>query len=210
VARGYRIAAIGKKLCQLLLATSRWPLATSLGARGVTYLVVMFSIILMGATLTAVGKQWKVILQRDHEAELRFRGERIKLAIQSYAADYEVRKAARPNRYPLTLEQLTQKPKRYLPVVYKDPITRQEFALIKVGGEIRGVKSRSKDAPLDQVHFKNATAYDQIRFEVAAGSSGCIPSPNPINPLLTNPCAVPTEPMPALPPNALPAGSPGP
>jgi hypothetical protein len=181
-----------------------------LGQRGVTYLVVMFAIMVMGAGLTAVGKQWKVILQRDHEAELRFRGERIKLAIQSYAADYEVRKASRPNRYPLTLEQLTQKPKRYLPVVYKDPITKEDFELIKVAGEIRGVKSRSKDAPLDQVHFKNATAYDQIRFEVAAqGAGGCIPTPNPLNPLLINPCP-PTEPMPPIPPGALPAGSPGP
>lgn len=202
LAIGYRLLAMGRRIKRCVSAHCLSPIAHSLraDARGVTYLIVMFAIMLMGVGLTAIGKQWKVVVQREQEAELRFRGERIKTAIQLYAADYEVRKASRPNRYPLTLEQLTQKPKRYLPVVYKDPITRQDFELIKVGAEIHGVKSRSKDAPLDQVHFKNATAYDQIRFEVASGKAGCIPSPNPLNPLLANPCTAPTEPMPAIPP----------
>jgi len=100
-----------------------------------------------------------------------FRGNRIKTAIELYAADYQVRKATRPNVYPLKLEQLTEKPKRYLPVVYKDPITGQDFELIKVGAEIRGVKSRSKDKPLDMVHFKNADTYDQIAFQAQAPAS---------------------------------------
>jgi type II secretory pathway pseudopilin PulG len=150
----------------------------------VTYLLVMFSIVVMGVALTAVGKQWKVVLQRDHESELLFRGNRIKTAIQLYAADYEVQKATRANRYPLSLQQLTQKPKRYLPKVYKDPITGQHFDLIKVGAEIRGVKSRSKQVPLDQVQFKKATAYNQIAFQAETQSApGCVPSPNPLNPL---------------------------
>jgi hypothetical protein len=200
LAIGNRLWAIGQKVSRILFPDRPSPIAHRLPASaGVTYLMVMFAIMLMGVALTAVGKQWKVIVQREHEAELRFRGERIKMAIQSYAADYEVRKASRPNRYPLTLEQLTQKPKRYLPVVYKDPMTGQDFELIKVGGEVRGVKSRSTDAPFDQVHFKNATAYNQIRFEVAIGATaGCIPTPNPLNPLLTVPC-VPTEPIPGTP-----------
>jgi type II secretory pathway pseudopilin PulG len=158
--------------------------------RGVTYIMLMFSIVLIGIALSAVGKQWKVVVQRDREAELVFRGNRIKTAIQLYAADYEVQKASRPNRYPLNLEQLTHKqPKRYLPVVYKDPITGKDFDLIKVGAEIRGVKSRSKQAPLDQVQFKRATAYNQIAFQVETQAApGCIPSPNPLNPLLSVPC----------------------
>src|SRR6058998_3326766 len=85
--------------------------------------MVMFAIVLMGISLSVVGKQWVMTVKRDHEAELLFRGTRIQNAIARYAADYEIRKATRPNRYPLSLEELTQRPKRYLQVVYKDPIT---------------------------------------------------------------------------------------
>ena len=133
--------------------------------------MVMFAIVLMGISMMVVSKQWTVVMKRDKEAELLFRGNRIKTAIEAYAADYQVRKATRPNIYPLTLEQLTEKPKRYLPVVYKDPITGQDFELIKVGAEIRGVKSRSKDKPFDQVHFKNADTYDQVAFQVQAAAA---------------------------------------
>ncbi|TLY43344.1 MAG: hypothetical protein E6K61_02180, partial [Nitrospirae bacterium] len=80
--------------------------------------MVMFAIVLMGISMTVVSKQWTVVMKRDKEAELLFRGNRIKAAIEAYAADYQVRKASRPNVYPLKLEQLTEKPKRYLPVVY--------------------------------------------------------------------------------------------
>jgi type II secretory pathway pseudopilin PulG len=192
---------------------SHFRLHGRLGQRGVTYIMLMFAIVLIGIALSAVGKQWKVVVQRDREAELVFRGNRIKTAIQLYAADYEVHKASRPNRYPVNLEQLTQKPKRYLPIVYKDPITGKDFDLIKVGAEIRGVKSRSNQAPLDQVQFKKATAYNQIAFQVETQAApGCIPSPNPLNPLLSvscppgpvGPSATPTPAIPATGPPSSP------
>jgi len=78
------------------------------------------------------GQHWSIIMKRDREAELLFRGTRIKVAIERYAADYEVQKATRSQRYPLKLEDLTKKPRRYLPVVYLDPITREKFELIKI------------------------------------------------------------------------------
>jgi type II secretory pathway pseudopilin PulG len=148
----------------------------------------MCAIALMGVAMTVVGKQWSVEMKRDREAELAFRGERIKTAIEAYAADYEVMKATRPNRYPVNLQQLTQKPKRYLPRVYKDPITDQDFELIKVGAEIRGVRSRSKGVPLDQVRFKKAATYREILFQAMPPSGGqaCGPGAvaiNPLNPL---------------------------
>jgi len=156
--------------------------------KGVTYLVVMCAIALMGVAMTAVGKQWSVEMKRDREAELAFRGNRIKAALEAYAADYEVMKATRPNRYPVNLQQLTQKPKRYLPRVYKDPITGQDFELIKVGAEIRGVRSRSKGVPLDQVRFKKAATYHDVLFQAMPPSGGqpCGPGAvaiNPLNPL---------------------------
>jgi len=168
--------------------------------RGVTYLMVMAAIVLMGVAMTVVSQQWSVVVKRDKEAELQFRGTRIKNAIEAYAADYQVRKATRSNIYPLKLEQLTEKPKRHLQVAYKDPITGDDFELIKVGAEIRGVKSRSKDKPLNTVDFKDATTYNAIRFEVKpATAQPCIPGAaavNPLNPLGSVPC-LPAKPQPA-------------
>lgn len=160
--------------------------------RGITYLGVMAAIVLMGISMTVVGKQWTVVMKRDKEAELAFRGYRVKEAIERYATDYQVRKGTRPNQYPLRLEQLVEGPKRYLPVVYKDPMTGQDFDLIKVGAEIRGVKSRSPDVPLDQVRFKQASRYSEIQFLAQLpGTPGCTPVINPISPLLSTTCPQP-------------------
>jgi len=137
---------------------------------GATYLILMFLIVLMGISLMAVSQYWSVIMKRDREAELVFRGTRIKEAIERYVADYEVLKATRSTRYPRKLEDLTKEPKRYLQAVYKDPITETDFALIKVGADIRGVRSMSPDKPLDQVTFKGAQSYQAIRFEVRASA----------------------------------------
>jgi len=173
--------------------------------RGVTYLMVMAAIVLMGVAMTVVGQQWSIMVKRDKEAELLFRGTRIKNAIEAYAADYQVRKATRPNTYPLKLVQLTEMPKRYLPVVYKDPVTGQDFELIKVGAEIRGVRSSSKAKPLNTVDFQDAATYNAIRFEVKpATAQPCIPGAsavNPLNPLGSMPCAAPSQPSAPAPPS---------
>jgi len=146
---------------------------------GVTYLFMMILVVVMSISLMGVTQQWSVIMKRDREAELLFRGTRIKEAIERYVADYEVQKATRPNRWPRTLEELTKKtPKRYLQAVYTDPITGEDFDLIKVGEELHGVRSTSQDVPYDQVHFKNAKTYQAIRFESTGTGTNCQPNPN--------------------------------
>lgn len=152
--------------------------------RGASYLMMMFVIVLMGITLMAVSQHWAVIMKRDREAELLFRGNRIKEAIERYVADYEVQKATRANRYPLKLEDLTKRPKRYLQSVYKDPVTGEDFDLIRVGKDIRGVRSTSMDTPMDLVHFKGASSYNSIRFEAVAAGCGS----NPANPAVPTNC----------------------
>jgi len=153
---------------------------------GWTYLAALMAVVLMGTSLTVVGTHWKIILQREREAELLFRGLRIKHAIERYAADYEVRKGTRPNQYPLRLDQLVEGPKRYLPKVYQDPITHEDFDLIVENGQIHGVRSRSQEAPLDRVHFKEAETYGQVAFRAISPSStgqACTGGPTAINPL---------------------------
>lgn len=164
--------------------------------RGVTYLMVMCAIVLMGISMTIVGKNWVIIKKRDQEAELLFRGNRIKAAIEAYAADYQVRKGTRPNQYPLSLDQLAQPPKRYLPVVYKDPITSRDFDVITLNGEIRGVKSTSTEKPLNQVQFKVAESYSHVIFQAQEPTlPGCPSSTNPINPMLPGSCPPPGTPQ---------------
>ena len=139
--------------------------------RGVTYLALMFFVVLIGISLMAVNQYWSVVLKRDREKELAFRGTRIKQAIERYAADFEVQKGTRQNHYPLKLEDLTKRPKRYLQTIYKDPITGEDFQLIKTGAEIRGVRSASLDLPLDQVTFQSAQRYHDILFEASLPGS---------------------------------------
>ena len=155
--------------------------------QGFAYIMAMFFVVLIGISLMMIGQQWSVTMKRDREAELLFRGNRIKAAIEQYVADFEVQKATRKNRFPLSLKNLTDKtPKRYLQAIYKDPVTGKDFVLIKEGLEIKGVRSSSKEVPYDQVNFKGAGTYEAIRFEAEAPSSGC--TPNPVNPLLPANC----------------------
>jgi len=50
----------------------------------------MMTVVIVGITLTQIGQQWSVIVKRDREAELIFRGNRIKFAFERYVADYQV------------------------------------------------------------------------------------------------------------------------
>ena len=181
---------------------------------GVTYLFAMMLVVTMSIALMGVTQQWSVIMKRDREAELIFRGTRIKEAIDAYVKDYELEniKATRPNRWPRTLEELTKKnPKRYLQAVYTDPITGEDFDLIKVNDELHGVRSTSTDVPYDQVNFKNVKTYQAVRFESTGGSSNC--QPNPLNPLTPQNCAPPsgaTSPSAGVSPENPQTESPGP
>jgi len=159
--------------------------------RGFTYLMTMFFVVMMGISLMIIGQEWSVTMKRDREAELHFRGTRIKEAIERFAADYEVQKSLRPNRYPVQLKDLTKKASRYLRTVYKDPMTGEDFELIKVGTEIHGVRSTSQDTPYDQVNFKGAKTYHDIRYEVTGQSAGCTPDVSQLETFV--PCSDPIE-----------------
>ncbi len=168
-----------RSLLQLFAQTQRHhipsmlPLGQSIkNQQGFTYLMVMFFVVMIGISLMTIGQQWSVTMKRDREAELYFRGTRIQHAIEQYAADHTVQKGTRPNKYPLTLKDLTKKPKRFLQTIYKDPMTGEDFELIKTKGEIRGVKSTSQDKPFDQINFKGAATYSSIRFEATGAASG--------------------------------------
>ena len=51
--------------------------------RGVTYLLVMLAVVLMGISVTVAAKQWKAVVQREQEADLLARALRFRPRWQS-------------------------------------------------------------------------------------------------------------------------------
>jgi type II secretory pathway pseudopilin PulG len=146
---------------------------------GFTYLAVMFSIVLIGLSLTGAVQQWKTIMQREKEAELLFRGDQIKDAVERY---YRAPRAG-TNQYPRSLEELLKDPgssatKRYLRKLYKDPITNDDWVLVKDGaGRVKGVHSRSPAEPIKKANFtdeykgfEGKTKYSDWVFEFTPGA----------------------------------------
>lgn len=125
-----------------------------LNEKGVTYLILMLSIVLLGIFMGVASRQWKVVMQREREAELLFRGDEIKDAIEAYYMTAH----AGLNIYPKSMEDLIKDPqglnKRYLRRPYKDPITGVEWDIIKApSGGIKGVRSSSDQGPLKNANF---------------------------------------------------------
>lgn len=190
------MANMFKKMLARFTIRFSTPLANQ---QGMTYLFVMILVVIMGISLMGMTQQWSVIMKRDREAELAFRGTRIKEAIERFVADYEIQKATRPNRWPRTLEELTQKtPKRYLQAAYLDPITGEKFELIKQNDELHGVRSTSTDVPYNRSQFKGAQTYRAVRFEATGQAANC--TPNPLNPLAPNCPPAPAPPTTGTPP----------
>ena len=89
------------------LPTQRRFVLRSTNQDGFTYLFVMMLVVVMSISLMGVTQQWSVIMKRDREAELLFRGTRIKEAIERFVADQAVQLATRPNKWlNLTLSHL--------------------------------------------------------------------------------------------------------
>ena len=99
----------------------------------------------------------RVLVERQaKEVELLFVGDQYRRAIESYARTTPAGMA----RYPATLEDLLHDPrqpalKRHLRHVFHDPVTGStEWGIVALAdGRIRGVYSKSADAPLKTVGF---------------------------------------------------------
>ncbi len=95
-------------------------------------------------------KQWKVIVKRDREAELLFRGDQIRRAIGLYLSKPGAKK------FPTSLEDLMgdgANNKNHLRRLYKDPITNADFELLGVNNSLIGVRSTSEEEPLKTGNF---------------------------------------------------------
>lgn len=159
--------------------------------RGVTYLMLMFAIVLIGIATTAAAKQWKVIVQRELEADLLAKGIEIQNALALYSATIKAGRVMPGEVYPQTLADLTRLPKPFLRKVYLDPIGHGDWEYLRAPtGGIMGVRSKSRakpfrqrDFPLVVRHFEGRATYHDWVFQHPGPSSvplapqGTTPSP---------------------------------
>lgn len=136
---------------------------------------MLFAVAVVSVMLMKVGSMWGTQLRREHEAELLFRGNEIRRALDGYSRAGPV-----TGVYPKTLEELVEDRRapivqRYLRRVYADPLTgKVDWVLVRdPGGGIIAVHSPSTGTPLKQVGFDerdaafaNAASYTDWVFNV--------------------------------------------
>ena len=154
--------------------------------RGVTLMVVLLMMVVMGLAAGMAGNTWRNVMDREREVELLFRGNQYRRAIESY---YKKAHAGMKAAYPGSIEDLLKDPRslqtlRHLREAYMDPVTGEDFELIREGGRItglpgtvqsfagiRGVRSNSSREPFKKAgfrgsneDFKGAEAYSDWKF----------------------------------------------
>lgn len=123
---------------------------------GFTYIGALILVVVASIALMEAGRCWSTIMQREKEAELLFRGDQIRRAIESYCSTDK----GKPMQYPRRLEDLTKDPRflstrRHLRRLYKEPFSESgEWGAIRTkGGGIKGVFSRSDKRPRKTGNF---------------------------------------------------------
>jgi len=172
--------------------------------RGVTYLLVMLAVVLIGISVTVAAKQWKAVVQREKEADLLARGIEVQTALAVYSAQQKKGRVVPGEIYPLTLEELTKQPKPALRKAYKDPMTGNDWEYVRdPTGRIKGVRSKSKAEPFKQKdfppllrHFDGLTNYNDWVFQYPNASTPQAPAAQPATP---GPPTAPGQPAPPAP-----------
>jgi type II secretory pathway pseudopilin PulG len=160
--------------------------------RGVTLMVVLVMVVVIGLTAGLAGTSWRSIMQRVKETELLWRGDQYRKAIEGY---YGVNQGG-VQRYPARLEDLLLDPRslqpvRYLRQLYPDPFTGEDWVVIKdPAGGIRGVRSGSEEEPFkkddfpeEYAEFKDRMKYSEWEFSYtpprkSEGATGGTSAPN--------------------------------
>ena len=123
--------------------------------RGAALLTVLFMVVLLGLAASMASQSLGALMQREREAELLWRGLQYRQAIASF---YQVKHGAQ-QMYPTSLDDLVRDPRfpgvvRHLRRLYEDPMTGQEWELVKDPAEkLIGVRSTSDLVPFQQAGF---------------------------------------------------------
>jgi type II secretory pathway pseudopilin PulG len=113
--------------------------------RGVTLVVVLVIIVILGLSLGIAGSTWRTVVQQAKEKELLFRGDQYRRAIGSY---YKMAHGGTKGAFPTRLEELLKDPRslqtmRHIRKLYKDPMTGEDWVLIRQGGTVGGTVTAS-------------------------------------------------------------------
>jgi len=120
---------------------------------GFTFVAALFMVAIMGVLLGAVGQSVSVIMHREKEKELIFRGLQYRDAIERWT-----KKSPMPLK---ELKRLLNDPQNIpncgLRKLYKDPITGEDFKILEdPQSGIYGVVSKSGKEPYKQGNFPDA------------------------------------------------------
>jgi hypothetical protein len=168
--------------------------------RGVTYLFLMFAIVLIGLSTTAAARQWKAMVQRELEADLLSKGIEIQNALALYSATMKAGRVTLGEVYPQSLAELTRLPKPFLRKAYADPMSHGDWDYVRSPtGGIMGVRSKSRGTPFKKHDFPQAVRHLEGR---ASYSEWIFQHPNPSTAgfLPFGPATAPPVTAPTLPP----------
>ena len=175
--------------------------------RGVTYLFLMFAIVLIGLSTTAAAKQWKSMVQRELEADLLSKGIEIQNALALYSATMKAGRVTPAEVYPQSLAELTRLPKPFLRKAYADPMSHGDWAYVRSPtGGIMGVRSKSRGTPFKKHDFPQAVRhlegrpfYSEWVFQHPNPSTAGV---LPTGPAMSSPVTIPglPAPLPSQPP----------
>lgn len=124
-------------------------------ASGFTYLWTLFAIAFAGIGMMIGAELWATTVKRDREAELIHVGRQFREAIGRY---YESTPGG-AKQYPPSLDELLKDsrfpaPRRHLRKIYSDPVTgKTDWELVRIGGRVVGIRSRSTETPLKSAGF---------------------------------------------------------
>lgn len=122
---------------------------------GFTLIMVMAVVVILGIMLAVTGQSWRMIMKREREKELLFRGNQIKEAIECYRRQRVVTPLNDLN----DLVNIRRNPPiRRLRRFYADPMTgKTDWRLIKDQYGICGVASTSNEETV-KVSFSNISS----------------------------------------------------
>ena len=170
--------------------------------RGVTYLFLMFAIVVIGLSTTAAAKQWKAMVQRELEADLLYKGIEIQNALALYSATMKAGRVTPGEFYPQSLAELTRLPKPFLRKAYTDPMSHGDWEYVRSPtGGIMGVRSKSRGTPFKKHDFPQAVRHLEGR---ASYYEWIFQHPNPSTAGMLPVAVAATPPMTAPPPPQIP------
>ena len=153
---------------------------------GFTYIAALVMVVVMGIMLGAIGQSVSVIMKREREKELIFRGLQYLDAIERWSKKNPGGLGLQANTIKDLEDKLVNggsglKREYFLRKIYKDPITGSDFDLIRddVTKVVTGVKSFSIEEPVKQDNFpevikgfKGMKKYSEWKFEYKKTQTG--------------------------------------